>query len=137
MAQMYADKTIPDLRMSLSSTRLLGVPRNREGVSVRVFEPGHLVAARGGPDAEVVLFEETESFEDDPFLRHRRDDLLDAGDFPSKDGEAGRLEVGLDLRYADHGAVGVEHHGEAVVVYEAQTEDPFVEGARLVEVQRW
>src|SRR5580658_3454719 len=48
-------------------------------IAVGIFEPGHLGSAGSGPDAEIVLFEETEDFEHDARcleLQHGRADVL-------------------------------------------------------------
>src|ERR1700740_512866 len=94
-----------------------GMLRNREGVSVRVFEPRHLVAARSGPDAGLVLAGEAVALEFHAVAAQRFGGGGDVRNVPSEDRPRPWRKVDFDD--ADGDAVRVEDHGEAVVADEA------------------
>ena len=100
--------------------------RQRQGVAVRVLEPGNPVAARRGPDGELVLLHAVVTDEANPALAELPHGRRNVGHLPARDGERLRGE----LRHpgeAEHRAVGVDDERERRLLDHAEPEDPLVE----------
>src|SRR2546422_7875993 len=106
-----------------------------EDVSVRVFEPGDLVAAGRSPDAAFLVLDEGIFFEHNSALCEQVDDAFDIGDFPAEDGAPQRSEV-RNLRNADLVAADFHHQRKLIEAYELAAEGTFIEGPRLLIVLR-
>src|SRR6516165_7647756 len=134
-----ADRATAAMRTHLArvSRHLLGAELSLlgegQGVPVRISEPGHLRAARGRPDAVLVLAHARVAKEGDPArgeIPHRGHDV---GDTPAEHGvaAAGDLAHGC---HAQGGAVGVQYAGEIVLLEDRQAERLLVECPRPVQI---
>ncbi len=72
---------------------------NRKHVSVRVFEPGHLVAIRRRPDSQFAILNERISLKGHTPLLEPADNRLDIADFPAQDGVGRWVENPALLRF--------------------------------------
>ena len=134
-----ADQATAAMRTHLArvSRHLLGTELSLlgegQGVPVRIGEPGHLRAARGRPDAVLVLAHARVAQEGDPAGGEITDRRRDVRDAPAEHGvaAAGDLAHG---RHAQRGAVGVQHAGEVVLLEDRQAQGLLVEGPRPAQV---
>src|SRR5215469_10406856 len=101
--------------------------RQRQGVAVRVLEPGNPVAARRGPDGELVLLHAVVTDEANPALAELPHGRRNVGHLPARDGERLQGEV-RHPGEAEHRAVGVDDERERRLLDHAEPEDPLVEG---------
>ena len=134
-----ADRATAAMRTHLArvSRHLLGTELSLlgegQGVPVRIGEPGHLGAARGRPDAVLVLAHAPVAEEGDPAgaqVPHRRHDV---GDAPAEHGVPAAGDLGHG-RHAQRGAVGVQHAGKVVLLEHRQAQCLLVERPRPAQV---
>jgi DNA-binding FadR family transcriptional regulator len=120
-----ADQATAAMRTHLArvSRHLLGTELSLLGegqdVPVRIGEPGHPRAGRGRPDAVLILAHDLVAEEGDPArgeIAHRGHDV---GDAPAEHGVAAAVDL-AHRRHAQHGAVGVQHAGEIVLLEDWQ-----------------
>ena len=107
--------------------------RHGQNVSVGIFEPCDLLSCGSGPDSKVVLLEESEYLETDPFLLETPYYVFNIRDLPAENGELRRLELGR-LRHPDHDSIRIHHEREAIIFYKTKSEHAFVKGSGLVGV---
>jgi GntR family transcriptional regulator, uxu operon transcriptional repressor len=134
-----ADQATAAMRTHLArvSRHLLGTELSLlgegQGIPVRIGEPGHLRAARGRPDAVLVLAHARVAQEGDPAGGEITDRRRDVRDAPAEHGVAAACDLAHG-RHAQRGAVGVQHAGEVVLLEDRQAQGLLVEGPRPAQV---
>src|SRR4051794_5086325 len=115
------------------SSPLGGVLREREGVAFGISEPRYSCAAGCCPDGVIVLLEEAEALEDDPF----GGEVANGGDYflhaPTEEGE-GEGRERLDASDPDVSAAGCDFEREVIFAKESEAQKIDVEGAGAGEV---
>ena len=85
--------------------------RQREDISIRIFEPSHPCAAWRSPDPEFVLPHSRIPLKADFFVVQSFHGLLDVRDLPAERGVLRRRNL-LYLLHPERGSVGVEDNGK-------------------------
>src|SRR5437763_1921629 len=100
----------------------------REGVSVRVFEPGYLRAGRSRPNTQLILRQTVKAFKANSALCQFLDLCANVGHVPTKNCVFCRMQF-MNFLHAEHRAVHIEHDRESVIADELQSE------RRLIKLQ--
>src|SRR5271156_3257589 len=123
-------------RFSKSPLRRLGVLRDAQYVAVWILEPGDLITAWGGPNAEFAILDERVLFDFHAPLRKPACDGFDVFDFPSEDGGL----QGSEIRdFCDPNFVPSDAHDERIRIetHEFATELALIECPRPFVVAGW
>src|SRR5262249_1696241 len=104
-----------------------------KNVAIRIFEPSHFVAPRGGPDSELAILNERVFFWSDPSFGEPGSHRFDVFYFPAQHRALQRGEI---RRLGNPDIVPADSHHQCILIdaHKFESELPLIKGPRFVVV---